>query len=385
MLSDHGDLTDLSLAGLGVDWGSAERTPGGQGFYVADRATIIGCEIFEPDADGIWMDGFSFYCTIRDFHVKAAKQRGALIQGRDHTIDNLHAEWCSYQSPGVWDAIEVRGQAATSITTFTDSTNINLINPRTEGDHHRYGVNTSRGGGDASGRVFGTMFGGSLNGTAGPFNSSDPESFQATGYREEGTTDAVRSTGLERRRRSNKSWKTAAFGDYQSNGHLFLEDATMQTKRLALGFDPVNNVSVIQSIHTGVSPLPLLLNPNGGGVFVTGKVGSATRSYGAAFNPAGLSVLLPENNDKRVSIGYTTDEEGVVQALTDGVGGMTLALNPNGGSVRTGAGHWAAPVSFKDSAGNPVHLFFDDVGRPYFKPGAKPTSMSDGNPMFRAS
>jgi hypothetical protein len=57
------------------------------------------------------------------------------------------------------------------------------------------------------------------------------------------------------------------FGDLQNNGQLFLETTISSARRvLALGYDAVNDVGVIQSIHPATSAKNLVINPSGGNV-----------------------------------------------------------------------------------------------------------------------
>jgi hypothetical protein len=67
---------------------------------------------------------------------------------------------------------------------------------------------------------------------------------------------------------ANTSYLVNTFGDVSGNGTSFVEDFATNAKRAALGYDPINDCFVIQSIHAGVATKPLFLNPSSGDVMV---------------------------------------------------------------------------------------------------------------------
>ncbi|WP_151710702.1 phage tail protein [Acinetobacter brisouii] len=67
---------------------------------------------------------------------------------------------------------------------------------------------------------------------------------------------------------ANKSSKMIPFGDSSNNGTFFIEDYETPSRRLAMGYDPVNDFFVMQAIHAGLSKKGLALNPAGGDVLL---------------------------------------------------------------------------------------------------------------------
>lgn len=226
----------------------------GTGDYRWENIQIIECQ-----GDGVWIDGYSQ--NVRgDFYVKAAARRGALIQGKNVQV-HVTANACSFGNSGVYDAIEVRGNADTGGGVWGNSTGIELIEPSVYGTEHRYALSVIDEGGR---KVSGMSSSGFLEaGTVGIINNTQV-GFVIDGISQSNLGGFVLTYGRRSVRRACSSYITQLFGDFEGNGALFVESGANSDKRLAMGYDDTNDVGVIQSIQAGAAKKGLLLNPSGG-------------------------------------------------------------------------------------------------------------------------
>lgn len=315
---------------------------GGQGFYIGAVATMWGCEAHDAQGDGFWIDGYSFYCIGRGLRAKGCRQRGLLLEGRDNDIE-IAVDICSYENPGAYPAVQVRGAAAVDTEVWGDSRG-QIIRAQTTGPFHSYGIKVDAIGEGGSLGVSATIEGGSLQGIAGPILNAQPLTVKEVGWTVRGE-DQIRDNGMRVQTRTNASWQTQAFGDSLQNGHLHLADVVAPAKRLSMGFDPVNDVSVIQSMHAGVTPMPLELNPSGGEVrsrntfrAIGGLITSGTTADGGVVGETAGSIaeVIRTGSAKKLAMGVAPDGTARLQAVEPGVGLRRLTLNDAGGDVQVG-------------------------------------------------
>lgn len=314
---------------------------GGQGFYIGAVATMVNCEAIDSEGDGFWFDGYSFYCIARGLRAKGCKQRGLLMEGRDNDIE-IAADICSYENPGAWPAIQMRGSSA-SEGGFTNSTG-QILKAQTTGPFHAYGVKVDAVGEGGSLPVQGVISGGTLQGLLGYILNGQYTTVKEVGIIRAGV-DQIRDSGLRIHTRGNAAWTDQPFGDGLQNGHLQLADVVVPAKRLSLGFDPVNNVSVIQSMHANTTVLPLELNPSGGEVrtrstfkAMGGVIAEGVTNAGGVVGETAGSILEVNraSSAKKLAMGVDPTGIGRIQAVEDGVAVKPLTLNDAGGEVRIG-------------------------------------------------
>jgi hypothetical protein len=87
---------------------------------------------------------------------------------------------------------------------------------------------------------------------------------------------------------ANASWKSCAYGNNTcpNGGNVYIADFASPEKRLGMGYDPVNDLFVFQSIEAGALAKPLALNPSGGGVQIGQQSLPTNASSGFPYIPA---------------------------------------------------------------------------------------------------
>lgn len=231
----------------------------GYGMYVgSSESGFVNCGSVGSEGRGIWIDGvgndftncFAFYSQKEGLFIKKGQIKG-----------QFRVKGASAKGSGQFDAVLIDSSAG-NITEM-------VLDLHVTGSLHRWGVNT-QGANGIEGYVYG-----SINpGTAGKVNR---QSYNLGTYLPVGKKTAVNkdNAGMEfdvlgRFRagadRAMKSYLTDVVGDSGDNGSVFFEAFTTAAKRLAGGYDEVNDAWIWQAIHAGVGKKPMLLNPSGGEV-----------------------------------------------------------------------------------------------------------------------
>ncbi|MEZ2218574.1 hypothetical protein [Rhizobium sp. RCC_161_2] len=109
---------------------------------------------------------------------------------------------------------------------------------------------------------------------------------------------------------ANASWKTCAYGDNTctNSGNVYIADFASPGKRLGMGYDPVNDLFVLQSIEAGGLAKPLALNPSGGSVQMGQQSLPTNASTGFPYIPAtaGAPTGVPTPVNGMVPMQYDT-------------------------------------------------------------------------------
>lgn len=237
---------------------------GGFGFYVgASHLSMISCTVDEAARRGFWLDGFSHSVHMSACRAKGCREEGILLQGDYNTLIDFTSEQNSYQRPGQFAGIRVRAVAVNEPSQH--SRGITIVNPMTYGTDHSYGLKVE--GGDAGQIVMGNLHGGYLNGTVKPLDISAGQIFTATGYSQPDTNVAF-SAGAHIFEKKCQSFAAQPFGDFQGNGAVLIRDPDDPRKQISTGFDPVNDLAVVQAIQSTVGTKPYWINPSGGSVYI---------------------------------------------------------------------------------------------------------------------
>ena len=315
---------------------------GGFGCYVAGRVQMQNCEIFEPQADGAWIDGFAHNCNVNGVRVKAARQRGFRIQGRDHIIKNLIAEDCSYNNADTYPAVLIEGTSDGADGT-QNSRNIMVDGVITTGAYHTYGLQTRAGGPGNDRKVHGFAANMQLNGTRGLTDNPNYASFALRGF-----STSVPPAAIYTNQNSSTQWDgtqiftgegtnavTSPWGVAAGRGQIWIRDRRDLNKRFILGMDGDRGVGVLQALQSGVAPRPIDLNPDPAEVrtFNRNESGQFGENINAAFE------VRLANTERRMVFGYDgPNNRGVIQAGEKGVAARKLSLNPYSGDVEIGDG-----------------------------------------------
>lgn len=287
----------------------------GFGFYNGSAGgTFTNINIISPDTFGVWADASSSQTSWSNITVRGAGQECLIIGATSSSWSNVECQLPSHSVAGAYAAVRIRtdqqscnppGQNCQPLPI----SNLNMNNLVIEGatdtaiaqatpPSWSYAI-TATGGPN---NVTGVINMNAVTGLQGPtgFNIAPTVTGLLINHKEalsQSFGDAVigplspyrfafgglmnvKSVG------QNASWQTAAFGDFSNNGSLFVSDTAAPNKRLAFGWDPVNNISVIQSVSASVSGMPLALNPSGGSVQIGRQSLPTTGTNGFPYIPA---------------------------------------------------------------------------------------------------
>jgi hypothetical protein len=258
---------------------SANPTNGsGYAFYIgAGDSNFTNFAAFGPAYRGFWIDANAFNTNLTNCYVFYPQYEGFYIKAGQVSLTNCRVKGASAVSSGSYDAMLIDCSAG-------NIGELLIVNFAATGGTQRYGINV-----EGSNVVTGMVLGGDITGETAPTNfGSNPIGLlywsEAGGIKWGVNRNApgvawdiyggLRSTASA----ANTSYLVNAFGDTGSNGNFFVEDFATNGKRLGGGYDPVNDVFVLQAIQAGVGKKSLMLNPSGGSVGLGGNNGALSTS-----------------------------------------------------------------------------------------------------------
>ncbi|MBA8877184.1 hypothetical protein [Phyllobacterium myrsinacearum] len=297
-------------AGAGVNWTNAwgyfaRRDPAhtaavpasGFGFYNGSAGGMFNnINIISPDTFGVLAGASASQTSWNNITVRGAGRQCLIIGATSSNWNNVECESPSKALAGGYAAVRIRNDEVTCDEHRRNCQPLPISNLRmnnlviegatntraqqnapptwsyaietTGGPHNVTGIiNMNKASGEKGPTAFNidpAVTGLQINHKEALTHSfGDPmiDSLSPYSFAFGGLTN-VKSTG------QNASWQSAGFGDVANNGSLFVSDTAIPAKRLAFGWDPVNNISVVQSIQAHVAPQPLALNPSGGNVYL---------------------------------------------------------------------------------------------------------------------
>ena len=252
----------------------------GRGFYIGSAdSRFINCTTAFAGTTGWFIDGYSNYNSFINCSAYDSIEEGFRIASPNITMIGCIARANSRDNIGVYSGFK--------FVTFED-VHYKLYGCVSEGySLQKYGLEEeSSGGFKIYGEIYGCRF---LNNTSGDV-SLEPTSVylkNENGHLNvEGSAHIINTSSVSGSRIIGDSLNstTSAFGDFGGNGQLFIGSATNLEKRIAVGYDTINDYSVIQSIEAGVSTKPLYINPSGGNVVVGANlnvVGALSKTTGS--------------------------------------------------------------------------------------------------------
>jgi len=306
---------------------TGQLPPSGFGFYNGSAGgTFNNINIISPASFGIWADASAAQSSWSNITIRGAKYQCLIIGATSSKWNNVECQSPSSALTGGYAAIRIRNDQIVCDQNHENCeplpiSNLNIDNlvieglTDTEGNQNgpatwSYAIETTGG----SNNVVGFINMNAAKGTMGPTAFKiDPSVTGLQINHKEAITRAFDDAsigslspyrfafgGLTNIKSSapNLSWQTAAFGDYANNGSLFISDTAAPSKRIALGWDPVNNIGVVQSMSASVVPTPLAFNPSGGNVYLGQQSLAAAAFSGFPYmgsitgNPTGTPVAV---------------------------------------------------------------------------------------------
>jgi hypothetical protein len=307
--------------------GSNPSNGSGYGFYIGGAdSTFSNCTSYGSAYRAFWIDQPALNCQLTNCYAYFPQYDGFYIKSGAHALSNCRSNGASAVGAGTADAMLLDCSAGT-INQLT------IQNFGTFGTTHRYGINAT-----GAYSIFAGVFGGSITGLTAATNyasynigtqwwNSANGLFFGINRTTPGVAWDVYGGGRYSASVANTSYAVNAFGDSGSNGTVFVEDFATPGKRMAMGYDPVNDVFVMQAIQAGVAEKPLMFNPSGGNVGL-GAANLATTanngfpqipSVGGAptGNPTALPGMVPiafDSTDNKIWIHTGAGWKGVVVA-----------------------------------------------------------------------
>ncbi|MBB3387004.1 MULTISPECIES: hypothetical protein [unclassified Rhizobium] len=279
----------------------------GFGFYSGSGAgTFSNINIISPASFGIWADAGSSQSSWSNITIRGAGQQCLIIGATSSKWNNVECQSPSQAAAGAYAAVRIRNDEQSCDANGQNCqplpiSNLMIDNLVIEGQTNTevaqggppswsYAIETTGGPNNVTGLI-------NMNAALG---TNGPTAFKldavVTGLQinhKEAMTRAFDDASIGplspyrfafggltniKSLTPNQSWQSSPFGDFSNNGSLFISDTTTPLKRIALGWDPINNIGVTQSINAGVLPMPFAINPSGGNVYL-GQQSLSTTSF----------------------------------------------------------------------------------------------------------
>lgn len=304
-----GSWSDIISINAIADPNNVGLDQSGIGFanFSAD-STFNNVSVYDPQNYGIWTDFYSFDAVWTNVLVKGSQKYCIKFKGPG-TFNNLQCSDSSMAGHGLYPALLID----TSGGPWPQSLTVN--NYSVSGQNQRFAVQAT-----GTNNITGLITVGPMSGVDAAYNIASSitglqiisKSVHGVGYNNPAATYPWDFLGTVRQQASspNASWKTCAYGDNTcpNSGNLYIADFANSGKRLGMGYDPVNNLFVLQSVEAGISPRPLALNPSGGSVQMGSQSLPTTGTNGFPYIPAttGTPTGIPDAVTGMVPLQYDT-------------------------------------------------------------------------------
>ncbi|MEG1234079.1 MAG: hypothetical protein RSE18_09605 [Acinetobacter sp.] len=246
--------------------GNSEQS--GYGLYSGSPdSSFTNVTVIGAGYQSYWLDAPAINSRYVNLLSDAPQADALKLKGGRVQIIGFTAKNTGQAASNTYDDIVIDSSAG-------DITDLIISNLVTNGETSRYGINCT-----GTNSVRGAVLGASITALTTKLNLNNKGLSvlyvdSNTGFLSFNKSDAGVPFDFYGRMRigaekANDSSTTNAFGDSSSNGTVFIEDFSNKNKRLAMGYDPVNDFFAMQSIQAGVLKKPLVLNPAGGDVGIT--------------------------------------------------------------------------------------------------------------------
>ncbi|TWB19810.1 hypothetical protein FBZ99_101593 [Rhizobium sp. ERR 1071] len=269
----------------------------GIGFYnFSPFSTFSNVSIFDPGSYGIWNDFYAFGSLWSNVVIKGSQTYCVYFKG-PATFNGLQCADSSMAGSGLYPALLID----TSGGAWPQSLMVN--NYTVSGQNHSFAVQAT-----GANNITGLVTGGPMSGVRAAYSIPSSisglqivsQSSKGVGFGSPAASYPWDFLGAFRAQAStgNASWKNCPYGDNicPNGGNVYIADFASPGKRLGMGYDPVNDLFVFQSIQAGVLPKPLALNPSGGSVQIGQQSLPSNASSGFPYIPAtaGAPTGVPE-------------------------------------------------------------------------------------------
>ena len=236
----------------------------GWGFWIADGPnTLVGCQAMFCQKEGFVFPYEANGTVAQGCYAFANGYDGFLIGTNKISLTGCVSQANGLRGVAGKDAAYVLDSSGEALTAVMLIGNIALHNGAT-----KYGL-VARG----ANPITATWMGGSLEGITAAFNigTYGVSIFEQAHNSRNFGLGVIDPTARLEIMSSVGSYKVIPVGDTGNGGTLALSSQTTRGKKIAFGYDDVNDAAVVQSLHEGVAPKPLLLNPSGGDVDLGGS------------------------------------------------------------------------------------------------------------------
>ncbi|HEY0124384.1 MAG TPA: hypothetical protein VGC14_22005 [Rhizobium sp.] len=291
------DPKNSSIGASGVGFGA-----------FSPNSSYTNIEIYDAENFGIWNDFYADNSVWTNVLIKYPGKYCVQFKG-PAIINNLQCTDPGAQKAAAYPALLID----TSAGAWARELMIN--NYSLSGTRQSFAVR-------ASGRnnMTGLIVAGRMTGTNAAYGIDSSisglqiisKSENGTGYGNPAASYPWDFTGTLRAQpsRPNASWKNCIYGDSTcpGSGNVYIADFASPDKRLGMGYDPIDDLFVLQSVEAGVAPKPLAINPSGGSVEIGRQSLPANATNGFPYIPAGKGAPTgtPEAVEGMVPMQYDT-------------------------------------------------------------------------------
>lgn len=306
----------------------------GYGFYIGSGdSRITNCTAVGSEYRGFWYDGVAQNCDFVNCMAYVCEREGFWVKGGDASFIGCRAKGCGTDTTNTYPAFWIDSSAGAIPS-------LSFIGCTTTGSDHKYGILFS-----GANTIDFKQVGGDFTGATSRYSGLDSYTTSQWVSRD-GRWGNVDDPTLDVELMGTTSdWTATVVGDSSNNGGFVISDKANRNNRIAMGYDPTNNVGVIQAITAGTSKRQLLLNPSGG------DVGLGAGSWTTGHSTMGSYHFWVDSD------GRLRSKSSAPSSDTDGlaVGGARYTMTINDDAVSTidfGATVTALIFRFADNQGN---------------------------------